>query len=184
MSAASLSLHRTWPPAAEAAQATRVQTRIAIDCDALALYRYVTNPSRWREWHPATAAVTVPRDEPMRRGEYWVEHIRAFGRRDAVTWTVLAGEPGRLWVIGGLAAGGVARITYRLQPTAGGCVFARTLEFRSRSPGWRFLDGNLLRWALARQSRRALVNLKRQAEFLLPRHAVRRQAPAGTPTQG
>jgi uncharacterized protein YndB with AHSA1/START domain len=157
-------LHRSWPPAADEQPAMQVHTEVEVRVPPAQLFAYVTDPSRWHEWHPATAAVGVPHAGPMSPGESWTEDIRVAARSGRCSWTVLASEPGALWVIGGIADGGQARITYRFTPTPQGTRFHRTLEFRSASALWRLLDGNLLKWALARQSRRALDNLKRRVE--------------------
>lgn len=138
-----------------------IVTEVQLPCDAATAFDLVTNPMQWARWHPATAAVRGVENRPLRLGESVIETIAAGGRRFDATWTVLACEPPRRWVIATASAPGDARIAYELQPEAGGCRFVRTLRFRSHAAPWRWLDRNLTRWLLARQSRRALANLRR-----------------------
>jgi hypothetical protein len=59
---------------------------------------------------------------------------------------------------------GDARIVYEVRSEGALTRFIRTLQCRSRHWPWSALDGNLTRWVLARQSARALLNLKRVLE--------------------
>lgn len=136
-------------------------TGVELPCAAEAAFAFVTNPSRWSRWHPATLAVRGVPDRPLALGETVVETIGAAGRRFEATWTVRVCEPPRRWVIETTSAEGDARIEYQLEPGAGGCRFTRLLWFRSQRAPWRWLDRNLTRWLLARQSRRALDKLQR-----------------------
>jgi uncharacterized protein YndB with AHSA1/START domain len=138
-----------------------IVTEVDLPCGVATAFDLVTNPTRWARWHPATAAVSGAEDRPLQPGESVTETIAAGGRRFDATWTVLASEPPRRWIIATAAAAGDARIVYELRPTAAGCRFVRTLCFRSHRAPWRWLDRNLTRWLLARQSRRALANLRR-----------------------
>lgn len=136
-------------------------TGVELPCAAEEAFAFVTNPARWSRWHPATVAVRGVPDRPLALGETVVETIGAAGRRFEATWTVHACEPPRRWVIETTSAEGDARIEYQLEPGARGCRFTRLLWFRSHRAPWRWLDRNLTRWLLARQSRRALDNLQR-----------------------
>lgn len=136
-------------------------TEVDLPCAAGPVFAFVTHAARWSRWHPATVAVRGVEDRPLVLGETVVETIGAAGRRFEATWTVRACEPPRRWVIETTSAEGDARIEYQLEPTAGGCRFTRLLWFRSQRAPWRWLDRNVTRWLLARQSRRALDNLQR-----------------------
>lgn len=138
-----------------------VVTEVDLPCAADEAFAFVTNPSRWSRWHPATRAVRGAPDRPLALGETVVERIGAAGRSFEATWTVRACEPPRRWVIETTSAQGDARVEYQLEPLAGGCRFTRLLWFRSRRAPWRWLDRSLTRRLLARQSRRALGNLRR-----------------------
>lgn len=138
-----------------------VVTEVELPCATEEAFAFVTNPARWPRWHPATIAVRGVADRPLALGETVVETIGAAGRTFEATWTVRACVPPRRWVIETASAEGDARIEYQLEPGARGCRFTRLLWFRSNRAPWRWLDRNLTRWLLARQSRRALDNLRR-----------------------
>jgi len=138
-----------------------IVTAVELPCAVAHAFAFVTNPSRWSRWHPATVAVRGVEDRPLALGESVVETIGAAGRRFEAAWVVRACEPPRRWVIETTGDEGDARIEYQLEPSAAGCRFTRLLWFRSHRAPWRWFDRNLTRWLLARQSRRALDNLRR-----------------------
>lgn len=139
-----------------------ITTRAEFRCSAQTLFEYITAPARWHEWHPATAGVRDAPGRPLTTGETVVERIRTpIGSFDAL-WTVITCVQAELWVIATQTARGDAQITYRVSPTAAGCQFQRTLQYRSHSPLTRWLDNTLTRWVLAKQSKRALINLKQR----------------------
>ena len=148
------------PAAALLADAVTLCTEIPIARPPEAVFAFATNPFRWARWHPATHAVRGVSDRPLREGETVTEAIRAAGRAFDATWTVLACEPPRRWVIGTDSAHGEAWIEYTLQPDGHGTRFRRVLRFRSHRWPWRALDSTLMRWALNRQSARALARLR------------------------
>ena len=137
-----------------------VETWIELACAPQRAFDYVTMPVLWPTWHPSSLGVSdVPR-RPLEPGETVLEAARAAGRRFEILWTVLESEPPWHWVIAARSPRGAARITYRFQATTRGCVFHRTLQYRSAGWPWRVLDANLTHWLLARQSRQALENLR------------------------
>jgi hypothetical protein len=77
---------------------------------------------------------------------------------------VLACESPSLWVIAASPPGGDARIVYELRGEGELTRFFRTLSYRSRRWPWTWFDHNLTRSMLARQSERALANLKHVLE--------------------
>lgn len=153
-----------WPPSARDPAAPRIETEVAIAAPRERVFDFVTTPALWHRWHPATLGVSGAPPRPLLAGESVVEHIRAGGRRFDATWMVLACERPALWVIATQAEPGAARIAYTLADASLGCRFRRVLEFRSHRLPWRALDGSLARWVLARQSARALANLKTAVE--------------------
>jgi len=154
-----------WPPQPASGDAPPcIETAIVIARAPARVFEFVTTAARWHEWHPATVAVREAPDRPLTTGETMVETIAALGRRFYARWTVRACEPPRLWVIATTSADGDARVVYRLSPHEDGTRFERRLEYRSHRWPWCLLDGNLTRWALGRQSARALSNLKRVLE--------------------
>lgn len=142
----------------------RIETEIEIARPAREVFDYVTTPAHWHTWHPATVEVRDVPQRPLGTGETMLERIRVAGRRTEALWIVEACVPAQRWQIATDAPEGRARIVYRLAPTAAGCWFHRTLDFRSKNPFWRALDATLIRGVLVRQSARALANLKRVLE--------------------
>ena len=154
-----------WPPQAASFDAPPcIDAAIVIAREPPHVFDFVTTATRWPTWHPATVAVHEAPDRPLTTGETMVETIAAVGKRFDARWTVLACEPPRLWVIATTNPDGAARIVYRLAPHERGTRFERRLEYRSHRWPWRLLDRNVTRWALARQSARALSNLQRVLE--------------------
>lgn len=142
----------------------RVETQIEIVRSPQQVFDYVSTPALWHTWHPATVEVRNVPNRPLTTGETMLELIAVAGRRDEALWTVLACAPPQRWEIATDTANGAAHIVYRITPTAVGCRFHRTLEFRSKHWPWRMLDSTLMRWVLVRQSSRALVQLKQVLE--------------------
>jgi uncharacterized protein YndB with AHSA1/START domain len=129
------------------------------------VFDFVTNPAQWVRWHPATHSVRGVRDRPLKLGETVVEHIRAAHREFDATWTVVACEPPRLWKLETATPLGASELTYRLESAAsGGTRFQRTCDFRSEGM-WRLLDGNVTKWMLAAQAKKALRNLRALQEM-------------------
>jgi uncharacterized protein YndB with AHSA1/START domain len=139
----------------------QIDTEIAIDRSPAHVFAYATTPALWQTWHPATVAVRNVPDRPLVVGETAREVIDMAGRSDEALWTVTQCEPPRLWQIATETAKGVARITYQVDARGDGCLFRRTLEFRSKGWPWPLFDATLTRLFLVVQSRRALRNLQR-----------------------
>jgi uncharacterized protein YndB with AHSA1/START domain len=124
------------------------------------VFDFVTNAAQWRRWHPATHSVRGCPDRPLALGEKVIERIQAAHREFDAEWTVVACEPPTLWRLHTSTPLGASVLTYRLTPDAsGGTRFERTCDFRSEG-AWRLLDGNVTKWMLARQAKRALGNLR------------------------
>lgn len=141
------------------AGATRFVHTVQLDCSPLRLFTFVSNPSQWHRWHPATHAVRDVPPRPLVASETVVEHIKAAHRSFEATWTVTHCEPPGLWRIETTTPHGASAVTYRITAAPGGCRFERTCEFRSAGL-WRLLDASLARWLLARQAAQALRNLR------------------------
>jgi hypothetical protein len=142
----------------------RIDSEIELAAQAVDVFDFVTTPAFWSMWHPATAEVIDTPERPLLYGETAIERIRAGGREFMAEWTVIACESPRLWSIATDTAEGEARITYRLASNGSGTRFVRTLAYRSHKAPQRWFDSSLVRWALTRQSKRALANLKRVLE--------------------
>jgi hypothetical protein len=154
-----------WPPSADEPPLVTIESFVLIGRPAQAVFDFATNASLWHGWHPATAAVSETPPRPLRQGEQVTEAIRAGPRSFSATWTVIACTPPALWVIATGTAQGDARIVYELRADGASLTrFFRTLSYRSHRWPWRLLDGNVTRSVLAKQSARALANLKRVLE--------------------
>jgi uncharacterized protein YndB with AHSA1/START domain len=147
-----------------AGQFVRVETEIEIGRPPQQVFDYVSTPALWHTWHPATVEVRNVPSRPLTTGETMLEVIAMAGRRDEALWIVRACTPPQLWEIATETPNGAAHIVYRITPTATGCRFHRSLEFRSKRWPWRLLDSTLTSWILVRQSSRALRNLKQVME--------------------
>jgi uncharacterized protein YndB with AHSA1/START domain len=148
---------------------SRIESAIDIAVPPSRAFDHVTDPSKWLTWHPATRRVTNTHARPLVQGETVVETFSVMGLTRVATWTVVACERPRLWVIETESPYGAARIAYTLSATPDGCRFHRTIDYRAKGLPWRLWNGNITKLALSRQTTRALRNLKRVLE-------------AGTPT--
>ncbi len=142
----------------------RIETKILIKAPARDVFDFVTTPTLWPMWYPATRAVQAKPDRSLLLGETVVEFIKAGPRSIVAEWTVVECEPGQLWTIDTVTGEGDARLTYTLAVHGRATEFRRVLQYRSRGLPWRWLDGNITRWMLRRQARAALRNLKRVLE--------------------
>lgn len=138
----------------------RIDNEIEIALPPADVFDFVTTPPLWNLWHPATEAVFDTPERPLLYGEVAFERIRLGRRRLTAEWMVIAYEVAQLWSISTETPLGEARVTYRFAPTAQGCRFVRTLSYRSRHIPQRWLDSTVTRWALQRQSVKALRKLK------------------------
>lgn len=154
----------TWPAQTITPPLTKVVTKVSIACQPERAFTYATNASLWHTWHPATAKVRDVPARPLVMGETMLESISAAGQKFDAVWTVLACEAPNLWVIATRTERGCARIAYELTATQEGCIFQRTLEYKSFVLPWRWLDTSFNYWLLKRQSRRALDQLKQVLE--------------------
>jgi uncharacterized protein YndB with AHSA1/START domain len=136
-----------------------VTTTVTVAAPAAELFALVTNARQWSRWHPATTAVRDTPDRPLVEGDSVVESIRAAGRSFDARWVVVECDTPRRWVIATDSPQGRAWIEYALVAEPGGTRFTRRLRWRSHTAPWTWCDRWLTRWILARQSRRALMNL-------------------------
>lgn len=144
-----------------------IQHAITLPAAPQRVFEFVTNASQWHRWHPATHAVRAVPPRPLRLGETVIEHIHAAHRSFEALWTVTACEAPFLWRIETSTPLGSATVTYRLSTSGTGTHFERRCDFESTGL-WRWLDGNLTRWMLARQAAQALQNLRALADWGQP----------------
>lgn len=135
-----------------------------IKCDQVTVFDFVTRPTQWHRWHPATKEVTNAPDRPLVTGDTMCEHIQVVGQHFDAVWKVFSCAPHTHWVIATVADHGDSKITYDCKAVEGGCQFTRQLQYRSKNWFMRLLDGNLIKWAINRQSATALANLTKLLE--------------------
>lgn len=147
---------------------TTLINSIEIQCPAEALYRYVTQPWRWHEWHPNSRSATVSA-RALQIGDSFDEAIELqpfsllpFRLRRATRYRVLAADPFQSWEVRGETRDGWLRIRYELEPAADGTLFTRTLTYQVRGPTALLMP--FLKSGMARQSLTALQNLKCRLE--------------------
>ena len=135
-----------------------------IQCEQSVVFDFVSRPTQWHRWHPATHEVTNAPDRPLVTGETMCEHIVVVGQHFQAVWKVFDCVPHVTWIIGTISSHGASKITYTLTAKNGGCEFSRKLQYRSKNWFMRLLDSNLIKWALNRQSATALSNLTKLLE--------------------
>ncbi len=137
-----------------------IQTVTRIACTQAVVFDFVTRPTQWHRWHPATKEVTNAPDRPLTVDDTMCEHISVVGQHFSAIWKVYECEPHRHWLIATDASHGASKITYDCRVVDGGCEFHRRLDYRSKNWFMRLLDNNIIKWSINRQSTTALANLK------------------------
>ena len=151
---------------------TRIRKTIHIDESPERVFKYVTTPGNWPEWHPSSLGVNGATDHSLEPGERVMEEFLVAGRRGRVVWTVRERNAPRRWAIDGEAeSGGGGTITYTLTPEAGGTTFERDLTYAIPNP---LLDRLVLRRRVEAETVEALRRLKAALE----RRAARTAGPA------
>lgn len=124
------------------------------------VYDYVTRPSRWKEWHPASQGVHDIGDESLVAGRRFEEEVVSAGRQRHLTWLVEESRPGQLWRASAyMADGSTVRLTYEMAPAGTGTRFTRTLEYTLRPFLLRWLNDLFLWKKVREESEKALANL-------------------------
>jgi uncharacterized protein YndB with AHSA1/START domain len=90
---------------------TRLVHRIYIARPPADVFRYVSTPARWPEWHPSSLRLEPGAERPLPAGARFAEDIRAGGREAHLSWVVRESRPGRRWVAGAVAADGSLSLT-------------------------------------------------------------------------
>src|SRR3954454_24907390 len=107
----------------------QIVTTIRISRPLATVFDYVTTPTNWPTWHPASLSVTGSADHPLDVGEEITEEFIAAGRCGRTTWRVTQREASRLWKIETITPGARAAIIYRLHVAKGDTVFERDLTY-------------------------------------------------------
>ncbi|SDW76378.1 SRPBCC family protein [Marinobacter mobilis] len=146
----------------------QIRHTIEIGCTPNTLYRYVTQPWLWHEWHPNSRSAQASVSE-LSVGDGFDEVIELqplsplpFTLRRETRYTVLNANPDSHWCVEGRMSGGWLQIDYRFRESAGGVEFTRTLTYETR--GLNRLLAPLLRPRMRQMSLLALTNLKARLE--------------------
>ena len=150
--------------------AARLTNTIEISRPPETVYRYVTQPWLWHQWHPnSKGASRSPRD--LRTGDTFQEDIELqplrpvpFRMRRRMSYTVKVAEPFRAWEAVGRGKDGWLDLRYEFQPSREGTRFTRTLTFETRGPSALLMP--FLRRRVVSESAVALDNLKRRLESM------------------
>jgi uncharacterized protein YndB with AHSA1/START domain len=162
--AAVLLLPLPWP---DAWVGSRVVNRIEIAAPPERVFNYVTAPTNWPRWHPASRAVRGVTERTPQIGESVVETFEIAGRRGEATWTTAELDPPRRWVIvSGAPRSSSARLVYTLTAKDGGTVWERDLTYRGANLLFGILNALQIRSVMESDSAKALANVKRQIEAI------------------
>jgi hypothetical protein len=132
------------------------------------VYRYVTQPWKWHEWHPNSRSARADSGH-LNSGDTFDELIEIrplsplpFRMMRHTKYRVLLADPPVAWEVRGETHDGWLNIRYDLAAEGDGTLFKRTLTFQTR--GLSSLLMPLLRRRMALQSEIALGNLKQRLE--------------------
>lgn len=149
-------------------QEHRLENEVMIHRPPREVFRYVTQPWRWHEWHPASESAT-PSTWELGVGDSFDEIVsmRPFGwvpirMRRQLRWTVIHSEAPKLWEVHGTSRTIDVRVRYEIDPV-GGTRFRRTFHYAVK--GWmRFIERRFVLPRMRMQSVVALQNLKNALE--------------------
>jgi hypothetical protein len=141
---------------------------IDIDCTPEQVYNYVTQPWRWREWHPDSRGAHAAK-EVLMAGDEFDETIAVKPLAPLpITlvrhphYVVREAVPSSRWAVEGQFSDGWVSFKYEIEPRGQGARFKRTLEFEVRGV-MRFLVPLVTRKQRGK-SLVALAALKRRLE--------------------
>jgi uncharacterized protein YndB with AHSA1/START domain len=149
-------------------QEHRLENEVLIHRPQEEVFRYVTQPWRWHEWHPASECAT-PSARDLVVGDSFEETVsmRPFGwvpirMRRQLRWTVLQSQAPHLWEVHGTSPTIDVRVLYEMDPLQG-TRFRRTFHYAVK--GWLgLIERRFVLPRMQRQSVIALQNLKRALE--------------------
>ena len=144
---------------------TRIYNSIQINRPIERVFDFITTPTNWPQWHPASVSVGGNAEHSLLPGEKITEEISVAGRRGQVAWLVRERSASRRWVIDGNGKdGGRATITYTLSPHPDGTNFERELVYTMPNALLAVLDWLIIRSRMKAESAEALRRLKRLLE--------------------
>ena len=144
------------------------QNTIEIGCTPEQLYRYLTQPWRWHEWHPSSRGAKAS-VEVLQVGDEFEEQIelRPFSplplrMRRSTRYRVVSAVPAAHWKVEGLVSDGWIQIEYGFSASPGGTHFTRTLSYSARGASRLLMP--FLRPRMKRITQQALDALKQRME--------------------
>ncbi len=149
-------------------QELKLENEIDIGRAPQEVYRYVTQPWLWHEWHPASESAT-PCAWELAAGDRFEEMVSMrpiawlpLRKRTHLRWTVITAQSPLLWEVHGTSPTIDVRVRYEVN-SGQGTRFRRTFHFTVKNWMRFFASGFVLR-RMRTQSLEALQNLKRKLE--------------------
>ncbi|NJR43430.1 MAG: SRPBCC family protein [Akkermansiaceae bacterium] len=134
-----------------------------IHCEQCVVFDFVSRPTQWHRWHPATHEVTNAPDRPLVTGETMCEHIVVVGQHFEAVWKVFECVPHVTWVIGTISNHGASKITYALSAKTAAVNSHERCNTAPKNWFMRLFDSTLIKWALVRQSATRAFEFKRSS---------------------
>lgn len=153
-----------------ASEPVRIVNSVTIQRPPEQVFEYGATPRTWPEWHPTALSVTGAVTAPVHAGAEILEQDRFAFLRGCIRWRARESAPARGWTIDGVVdgvpwfRGTTTSITYTLSPTPDGTLLRRDMTYRVPSTFARWLDRLYFRAHNARQSQRAIENMKARLE--------------------
>lgn len=146
----------------------QIVSEVHIDRVPRQVYDYVTKPSRWHEWHPASKSA-IESTTNLQTGDRFLEtasmkpipFLPVILRRQ-IDYVVVQSSAPHLWEVSGESNALELRIRYELHED-NGTHFRRQLQYTVKG-GLSIIEPFLIRPKMERQSQQALLNLKRVLE--------------------
>ncbi|MFO0957942.1 MAG: SRPBCC family protein [Isosphaeraceae bacterium] len=133
-----------------------IAAEVEIEGPIAAVFDLATSARFWREWHPATLAVSGVTERPYQPGDVIFEHARIGPREFRIAWVVEALHRPRSAILRNPDSG--ARIRHDLEPSPGGVRLRFELAYDEALVG----EGQeaIFRDLIGRQSREAVSRLR------------------------
>jgi hypothetical protein len=143
-----------------------VRQSIELTATPLAVYDYVSRPSRWKEWQQGALGVhelgvqEISKDSLV-AGRRFESDMESSGRHYHLTWLVEESRPGRYWRASAYVAdGSTIRLYYEFEPSATGTCLTRTLEYVLQPFFQRWADKLFVHKRRAKEVAQSLDNLR------------------------
>ena len=93
------------------------------------VYDYVSEPSRWHEWHPVSLGADSSSATPLGVGDHFKEQIRLYGQEIEMDYEVVTARPPYEFKTAFTSSLIDGTIHYQLEEVDGGTRFTRTLNY-------------------------------------------------------